>query len=164
MRTLKPNGAACLQELGAHLSSLRGQAHEEKAWHDVLEFAQDVPTLKHIKPMARQLQKELYDWDVFVCHAGPDKPFALALSSRLPAELRRFVDEESLIPGDDAPAIMEFAVKSTQISVVLLSHEFFCREDPKMELRWILQNWSGGRTRVVPVFLGLTVEECSGQD
>ena len=100
-------------------------------------------------------------WDVFVCHAGPDKRFALALKARLPDELRCFVDEESLLVGDHAPVCMEDAVKSTQIAVVLLCREFFRREDPQKELGWILEDWADGRTTLLPVFLGATVKVCS---
>ena len=56
---------------------------------------------------------------------------------------------------------MESAVKATQVAVVLLSHAFFRREDPRKELRWILDNCMDGRTTLVPVFLGVTGEKCS---
>ena len=121
-----------------------------------------MPQIDGITPMSRGFQRENWTWDVFVCHAGPDKLFALALSKRLPAELRCFVDEQSLLVGDHATVCMEDAVKTTQIAVVLLSHEFFCREDPQKELGWILGNWADGvRTTLMPVFLGVTVEKCS---
>lgn len=111
--------------------------------------------------MSRAFQRETWTWDVFVCHAGPDKPFALALKKRLPAELRCFVDKNSLLVGDHAPLCMEDAVKSTQIAVVLLSRVFFCRVDPRKELGWILEDWADGRTTLMPVFLGVTVKQCS---
>ena len=111
--------------------------------------------------MSRDFQRENWTWDVFVCHAGPDKPFALALKKRLPAKLRCFVDEKSLLVGDHATLCMEDAVKSTQIAVVLLCRAFFSREDPRKELGWILEDWAEGRTMVVPVFLGISVKLCS---
>lgn len=112
--------------------------------------------------MFRDFQKELWTWDVFVCHAGPDKPFALALRKRLPAELRCFVDEDSLLVGDHATVCMERAVKSTQIAVILLSHTFFSKNGraPQTELRWILDDWADDRIKMVPVFLGVEVNEC----
>ena len=118
--------------------------------------------MKGVTPMSRKFQLDNWPWDVFVCHAGPDKPFALALSKRLPAELRCFVDEQSLNAGDCAPECMEDACKKAQIAVVLLSRAFFSTEHPCQELRWILDNCADGRrTTPVPVFLGVTVEECS---
>ena len=111
--------------------------------------------------MSRDFQRENWTWDVFVCHAGPDKPFALTLAKRLPAQLRCFVDEQSLLVGDHATLCMEDAVNTTQIAVVLLCRTFFSREDPQKELGWILENWAEGRTTVVPVFLGVTPKQCS---
>lgn len=119
------------------------------------------PSIQGISPMSRDFQRENWTWDVFVCHAGADKLFALALSKRLPAELRCFVDEKSLLVGDHATVCMKDAVKSTQIAVVLLSHALFSREDPQKELGWILDDWVDGRTTLLPVFLGVTVEKCS---
>ena len=126
--------------------------------------AQDVilqPRIGGISPVSRGFQKDNWTWDVFICHAGSDKPFALALSKRLPAELRCFVDESSLLVGDSVVEHMEHAVKSAQIAVVLLSRAFFSREDPQRELRWVLDNCLDGRTTLVPVYLGITVEQCS---
>ena len=111
--------------------------------------------------MSRGFQEDNWTWDVFVCHAGPDKPFALALEKRLPSQLRCFIDKTSLLVGDHATLCMEDAAKSTQIAVVLLSRAFFSREDPKRELGWILEDWADGRTTLVPVFLGVTVDVCS---
>ena len=119
-----------------------------------------VPRKKGIRPSSREFQIDNWTWDVFVCHAGPDKPFALALDKRLPPDLRCFVDEESLLGGDHATACMENACKTAQIAVILLSGDFFIREDPRQELQWILENSKGGRTTVVPVFLGVTVKKC----
>ena len=122
--------------------------------------AADAMKVEGITPLARDFQTDVWIWDVFVCHAGVDKPFAVALSKRLPANLRCFVDEKSLIVGKHASMSMEDAIKSTQIAVVLLSRAFFSSEDPKKELQWILHNYMEGRTTLVPVFLGLTVEKC----
>ena len=113
--------------------------------------------------MTRQLQLEMWECDVFVCHSGPDKPFARALRRRMPQGLRCFVDEDSLIPGDPAPEVMKAAARKTQIAVVLLCGQFFCNEAPQEELRWILCDAKEGRTTLVPVFLGITIEECEGR-
>ena len=112
--------------------------------------------------MDRQLQLELWECDVFVCHAGGlggDKPFARALARRIPKDLRWFVDEDSLTPGSRAPWRMEAAARTSQIAVVLLSKRFFRNAAPQKELRWILENVEESKTTIVPVFLGITVEE-----
>ena len=119
-----------------------------------------VPAIAGWEPMDRKLQLEMWTYDVFVCHSGPDKPFACAFCRRLPQKLRCFVDEESLLPGDRAPRAMEAAAHRCQVAVVLLCEQFFCNEAPQKELGWILREAKAGRTTVVPVFLGVTVEEC----
>ena len=110
----------------------------------------------------RDLQKDLWMYDVFVCHAGPDKHFARALRKRLPQELRCFVDEDSLFPGEHALQAMKAAAHNCQVAVVLLGEQVFRNKAPQEELRWILADAKAGRTTVVPVFLGVTVEECAG--
>ena len=123
--------------------------------------AEGIPSIKGFTPMSREFQRDNWTWDVFVCHAGPDKPFALALAKRLPEELRCFVDKKSLLVGSHATLCMEDAVKSTQIAVVLLCRAFFSRKDPIKELRWILDYQAERRTTLLPVFLGVTVKQCS---
>ena len=111
-----------------------------------------------------RFQLELWAWDVFICHAGEDKPFGLCLYRRLVrAGLRSFLDEVSLRVGGDAPAAMKAAVHSSQIAVVLLSEEFFQKPWPQKELRWFLERRKASRSTVVPVFLGITVERCALQ-
>ena len=108
---------------------------------------------------SRAYQIMRWDWDVFICHAGPDKPFARALYRRmLSLGLRCLVDEDSLPAGEHAPQAMEAAIRSTHIAVVLLCEEFFHREAPQQELRWFLDGCKQSRNKVVPVFLGITVE------
>ena len=111
--------------------------------------------------LSRGLQSELWAWDVFISHAGEDKPFAACLHRRLVRiGLRSFLDEDSLRVGGDAPAAMEAAAHSSQIALVLLSEEFFMKPWPQQELRWFLERHRASRSTVVPVFLGITVERC----
>ena len=71
-------------------------------------------------------------WDVFICHAGEDKQFGLCLHQRLLQHgLRSFLDKESLFVGTVVPQSLEYAVKSTQIAVVLLSEVFFLKKWPQ---------------------------------
>lgn len=104
-----------------------------------------------------------WQWDVFVCHAGPDKAFARMLHDELVSfKFRCFVDEESLRIGGKAYEAMEAAVRSTYIAIVLLCEEFFHsdREAPQRELRWFLDDCKQNRNQVVPVFMGITVKRC----
>lgn len=100
-----------------------------------------------------------YTWDVFVCHAGPDKIFARMLrEAMLTHGVRCFVDEDSLPMAGDAQSAMDAAVLTTHIAVVLLCEEFFERDAPQQELRTFLKNYP--RNKIMPVFLGITWERC----
>ena len=70
------------------------------------------------------------------------------------------MDEETLI-GEHAPRNIDLAVPKTQISIVLYSRELFVSHYAKQELRWILANWLQGRTMPLPVFLGISPDECA---
>ena len=48
----------------------------------------------------------------------------------------------------------------THIAVVLLCKDFFLKETPRKKLRQILDDHSAFRDKLVPVFLGMSVEEC----
>ena len=111
--------------------------------------------------MSRKYQLKRWHWDVFVCHAGPDKVFACMLRDKLRLfGFRFFVDKKDLRIGGKAYEDMEAAARNTHIAVVLLSEEVFQREAPKRELRWFLDGCRQNRNQVVPVFLGITVERC----
>ena len=115
-----------------------------------------------IKPVHYpDFRKEVWTWDVFVCHAGEDKPFARFLRKRLQElGLRCFVDEDDLHVTDNAPVAMDSAVRRTYIAVILLCKEFFRKEAPQRELRQFLEDNGAFRNQVIPVFLGVSVEEC----
>lgn len=110
---------------------------------------------------SRAFQLEHWDWDVFISHAGQDKSVGRCLHRRLEhIGLRCFLDDISLRVGCNAPVAMEAAVRSTQIAVLLLSEEFFSKDWPQRELRWLLAGHQASRHTLLPVFLGVTVERC----
>ena len=110
---------------------------------------------------SRDFQLKHWDWDIFVCHAGEEKPFARLLRSSLQElGLRCFVDEEDLRVADNAQRAMDAALRRTHIAVVLLCEEFFQKEAPQKELRQLLDDHRACRNELVPVFLGVSVEEC----
>ena len=113
----------------------------------------------------RHFRLSRWSWDVFICHAGEDKPFGLCLHQRLEQfGLRSFLDQKSLLGGSDSPLMLEVAVKSSYIAVVLLSEEFFAKPWPQRELRLFLKGRSAMRQIVVPVFLGISHERCDFSD
>ena len=59
---------------------------------------------------------------VFICHAKEDKAAALELHKRLHDEnINAWIDEENLLPGEEWKIIIEKAVKSSHVVLVLLS-------------------------------------------
>ena len=149
-----------LKAVQRHVIEQAERLAAEKLARGLLEAQEPLHCYDSHALVNRSYQLKRWAWDVFVCHAGPDKVFALALKKRMPKGIRCFVDEMSLLPGSHAAHAMEDAVRSTQIAVVLLSQELFTREAPQQELRWILKYASSSRTNIVPVYLGLTHERC----
>lgn len=98
--------------------------------------------------------------DTFVCHAGEEKPFARLLRNSLQKlGLRCFVDEDDLRVADNAQRAMDAALLTTHSAVILLCHDFFQKEAPHKELRQILDDHRAFFNELVPVFLGVSVEE-----
>lgn len=110
---------------------------------------------------SREFQLLHWTWDIFVCHAGEDKPFACVLRNSLQTlGLRCFVDEDDLRVGDNAPLAMDAPVRTTHIAVILLCKEFFQKKAPQQELHHFLKGRNAARNELVPVFLALSVEGC----
>lgn len=107
-----------------------------------------------------------HSWDVFISHAGnkADKPFARALKQLLERTrwgLRVFLDDESLQPSTAPGQAMQAAMESTHIALLLFSTEFFERGATIGELEVLLERHRRSRVQLFPVFLRLTVEECT---
>ncbi|KAK9818211.1 hypothetical protein WJX72_008866 [[Myrmecia] bisecta] len=140
-------------------SSGSGSSFPEPQFGEV-QALQQSDTLQQTN--SRSFQKRRWDWDVFICHAGEDKPFGRLLWDRLVLhDLRAFLDDESLVLGTQVDQSLERAAKSTQIAVVLLSREFFQKEWPRKELGWFLSHAEATRAQVIPVFLRITADECA---
>jgi hypothetical protein len=105
-------------------------------------------------------------WDVFISHAGKDadKPFATKLRQLLGKDgigLRVFLDEADLIVGEHFSPALDRAMKSSKAAVLLLSKDFFEREDSCLyELRFLIEREQRRYIKLVPVFLRLTPTEC----
>ena len=109
---------------------------------------------------------DIYDWDVFISHAGnsADKRFAEALDRLLEHMgwgLRVFMADKSLVEGLANPAgAIDVAMKSTAIAVVLFSAEFFVRDATKAEVEVLMARLAQHHVQLLPVFLRITVEDC----
>lgn len=93
--------------------------------------------------------------DVFISHAGEDKPFAHHLRNLFTQiGLKAFVDQDDLTGGAPADLRMLSAVKEAPIGIALFGKQFFQKEWPIRELREIV-----GKALLLPVLYKLTYEE-----
>ncbi len=77
-------------------------------------------------------------YDVFICHAGPQKDgFAVWLQKELRISGRRaFLDEPDLQYGNDAPAVMETALRTASVVVAVITKDFLRSKCCLRELVW----------------------------
>jgi hypothetical protein len=100
-------------------------------------------------------------WDVFVAHAGPDKPTAEALYDLLSPHMRVFVDSKCLDLGDDWDQALRQAQQQALISVVLVSsrtdNAYYEREEIAAAVA--LARSQGSLHRVIPVYLDTAAKD-----
>jgi hypothetical protein len=91
---------------------------------------------------------------VFVSYAGPDRDFALALREQLTNKGHYvWVDDRTVLPGDNWPLEIGRALQNCDSMVVLLSPNSGKSEIQRHEINFALSSdrYSG---RVIPVFIG----------
>jgi hypothetical protein len=91
---------------------------------------------------------------VFVSYAGPDRDFALALREQLSNKGHYvWVDDRTVLPGDNWPLEIGRALQNCDSMVVLLSPNSGKSEIQRHEINFALSSgrYSG---RVIPVFIG----------
>ena len=90
--------------------------------------------------------------EMFVIHAGPQKPLARKLRDLLAAlGIKAFVDQEDLVHGEVGRAQMAACLQKTPLGVAMLSMAFFKvehRHRPLAELRKVLDG-----SKMLPVLL-----------
>jgi hypothetical protein len=141
-------------------SVLHGSSLNQKVWYgvDLLQFkcwyrsftGEDVAN-------DRQRLGGLWNYDIFVSHAGEDKAFALRLREKFKdVGLNAFVDESDLQGGDYADNHILDAVKEAPVGLALLSKHYLEKEWPIRELKAIV-----GKTTLLPVLYNITHEAAS---
>jgi hypothetical protein len=98
--------------------------------------------------------KDLYEYDVFICHASEDKdsfvrPLSKELSSR---GLRVWYDEFSLKLGDSLRRSIELGLTKSRFGIVVLSLAFFNKEWPQKELDGLIALEFSGRKVILPIW------------
>jgi hypothetical protein len=97
---------------------------------------------------------DLYEYDVFICHASDDKdsfvrPLANELSSK---SVRVWFDEFSLKVGDSLRRSIELGLRKSRFGIVVLSPDFFDKEWPQKELDGLTAMEVSGRKVILPIW------------
>ncbi len=103
-----------------------------------------------------------WKYDVFISHASVDKvPFVRDLSDALIARgLSVWYDTHTLMIGDSIRERIDDGLKSSKHGIVVLSHAFFERSWPKLELDGLFVRQTTERTNVIlPIWHGVTAVE-----
>jgi hypothetical protein len=100
------------------------------------------------------------DRDVFLCHASEDKaeiarPLAEALTEN---GLKVWFDEYELHLGDRLRQRIVDGLKRSRFGIVVMSHSFFAKRWPQLELDGLFALEVGGK-RILPVWHDLTAED-----
>jgi hypothetical protein len=106
----------------------------------------------------KQLERELVDHDIFICHASEDKdqfvrPLAQLLKER---GVRVWYDEFSLHAGDSLRESIDCGLVASNYGVVVLSEAFFQKRWPQQELNGLVaREMAEQRRLLIPVWLNI---------
>src|SRR6266446_5781258 len=101
-------------------------------------------------------------YDVFVCHASPDKadlvrPLVEALREK---GVEVWYDERSLRLGDNLRRAIDKGLTKSRFGIVILSKAFFARNWPQYELDALAEREMAGNDKVLlPVWHGVTHQD-----
>jgi hypothetical protein len=104
-----------------------------------------------------------YGWqyDVFICHTGADKPFIEMLYAEMAkCNLKAFFDRESLMKGQPVQATIAEAIIKSPFFLVVLSQSFVNQEYPEAELKAALAFDGEYKKAIMPVFYKMSADEC----
>lgn len=101
------------------------------------------------------------EWDVFISYATEDGP---TLVRELAAELgslgiRVWFDESELAIGDSIRRRIDHGLVRSRFGIVVLSHAFFAKKWPQLELDGLAALEVAGRQRILPIWHGLSSAE-----
>jgi hypothetical protein len=140
---------------------------------DLLELAQVGPTIfsdeewrtPPLSTLARKRAQSTQRLCVFLCHSSGDKPQVRDIYKRLTAEgIKAWLDEESLLPGQDWELEISRAICSTHVVIVCLSQNSTTKRGyVQKEIKFALNEADKqpeGTIFIIPV----KVEECDLPD
>jgi len=97
-------------------------------------------------------------WDVFVSHAHEDKasiaePLSVALAQQ---GIRVWYDNFELTLGDSLRKSIDRGLANSRFGIVILSHSFFSKHWPQMELDGLVAREANGVKVVLPIWHGIS--------
>lgn len=97
-------------------------------------------------------------WDVFVSHAHEDKAsIAEPLSAALVQQgIRVWYDNFELTLGDSLRKSIDRGLANSRFGIVILSHSFFSKHWPQMELDGLVAKESNGIKVILPIWHGIS--------
>ncbi|HEX4197455.1 MAG TPA: toll/interleukin-1 receptor domain-containing protein [Caulobacteraceae bacterium] len=108
----------------------------------------------------RRYRSPAREWDVFISHASEDKPYIRQVVERLiSAGLTVFLDEHQLVAGRSLRGQIEHALINSRLGVLFVSHSFLEKRWPREEYDALFTLEDDGQTRILPIWLGVTVHE-----
>jgi hypothetical protein len=107
----------------------------------------------------------VFDWDVFICHAGADKEAVARPLAQYLQEIgfRVWYDEFSLRIGDSLRRSIDKGLANTRFGIVILSPNFFKREWPQAELDGLFARQRAGSKVILPVWHQLSLADVRTQ-
>lgn len=103
-----------------------------------------------------------WQYDVFISHASEDKPtFVAPLANALRDHgLRVWFDAFTLTIGDSLHERIDEGLRSSRYGIVVLSHAFFGKGWPRLELDGLVARQTvDGRKVILPIWHGITRDE-----
>lgn len=97
---------------------------------------------------------------VFVSYAGEDREIAKAVARDLTAMgIPTFYDRDSLALGDSVVDRIHEAMSVADYGVLIVSPDFLSKNWPRHETRQLVQDYIEGRTRLLPIWHDVSMEE-----
>lgn len=109
------------------------------------------------------LQKDDFEYDVFVSHASEDKDVVARPLSEFLQErgLRVWYDEFELRIGDNLVAKLNAGINASRFGILVLSNAFFAKHWTMHELDMLEYLWVTENRLLFPVWHRITVDELS---
>ena len=102
-------------------------------------------------------------YDVFLSHASEDKPYVRQVAERLKAAgLAVYLDENEMVAGRSLRAQLDYAILNSRLGVLFISPNFILKRWPREEFDALFTLEDGDQTRILPVWLNVSMTDVRG--